>query len=239
MVILPYRFGSKSARALAAALRIRRTRRSINSPNAINWGSGNTGLTRTVNKGNAVANAGNKLAALTIMNAAGVPTVEFTGSAQIAAEWKQKHLVYARTLLRSSSGKGIVLLSKESDMVGARLYTKYAKNKHEYRIHVFNGAAIYSQKKRRRNSTDLENNKIRNLANGWVFCTGNVEVPDTVTDAAILAVSSLGLTFGAVDVGYRERDGGVFVFEVNTAPGITGSTVTAYVNAIRGLYNGR
>jgi glutathione synthase/RimK-type ligase-like ATP-grasp enzyme len=40
----------------------------------------------------------------------------------------------------------------------------------------------------------------------------------------------LGLDFGAVDIGHRIIDNKVFVFEVNTAPGIEGTTLQRYVN---------
>jgi glutathione synthase/RimK-type ligase-like ATP-grasp enzyme len=45
------------------------------------------------------------------------------------------------------------------------------------------------------------------------------------------AVESLGLTFGAVDIG-RKADNSLIVLEVNRAPGLEGNTINAYANAI-------
>ena len=53
---------------------------------------------------------------------------------------------------------------------------------------------------------------------------------------ALNAIEDLQLDFGAVDVvvsGYSDNS---FVLEVNTAPGIEGTTVKKYVEAIEGWY---
>jgi glutathione synthase/RimK-type ligase-like ATP-grasp enzyme len=78
---------------------------------------------------------------------------------------------------------------------------------------------------------------IRSWNNGWVFCHENVQAPPKVCEVAIQAVESLGLDFGAVDIGFREKEGKAFVFEVNTAPGIEGTTVRHYVEAVRRACN--
>ena len=46
----------------------------------------------------------------------------------------------------------------------------------------------------------------------------------------------LGLDFGAVDIGHRLIDNKLFVFEINTAPGITGTTLDNYAKAIYNYY---
>ena len=66
---------------------------------------------------------------------------------------------------------------------------------------------------------------IKNLDNGWVFCRTGISLPDDARNQAIAAVRSLGLDFGAVDVLYREREDKAFVLEVNTAPGLEGTTL--------------
>lgn len=89
---------------------------------------------------------------------------------------------------------------------------------------------------------------VRSHANGWVFAHNDLHLPDgtrtAIVDAAIRAVSALGLDFGAVDilVRHRRRDPSslhsLAVAEVNTAPGIENTaTLNAYVEAIRGYYN--
>ena len=61
-------------------------------------------------------------------------------------------------------------------------------------------------------------------------------ISDTLKEAAVKAVNSLGLDFGAVDI-CEDEEGNPYVFEVNTAPGIEGTTVekyhTAFIEATR------
>ena len=73
---------------------------------------------------------------------------------------------------------------------------------------------------------------VRNLANGWVFCRDNVVEPDGLRDAAVSACAALGLDFGAVDIIWNERENKCYVLEVNTAPGLQGTTLENYANAI-------
>lgn len=59
-------------------------------------------------------------------------------------------------------------------------------------------------------------------------------MPENALNAAIQAVRALGLNFGAVDIGWNERDGPC-VFEINTAPGIEESSLEAYTIALKTL----
>jgi hypothetical protein len=122
-------------------------------------------------------------------------------------------------------------------LIDAPLYTQYVKKAREYRVHVCNGAVIDVQQKRKRQEreNDEVDYQIRNLAGGWVYCRGGVDAPDCVLRASLDAVASLGLDFGAVDVGYNENRGQACVYEVNTAPGIEGSTLDRYYEAISEL----
>ena len=58
-----------------------------------------------------------------------------------------------------------------------------------------------------------------------------VYASDHVRAQSVAAVRSLGLDFGAVDV--VERQNKAYVLEVNTAPGLVGTTLEKYVDAIR------
>ena len=132
--------------------------------------------------------------------------------------------------MTSSGGRGIVVTSP-STIVDASLYTKAASISKEYRIHIWNGEVLdFIQKKKRRGGE--ASSDIRNHDNGWVFAREGVTVTEALVSAAKLAVSSLGLYFGAVDIGEAE-DGSPYVFEVNTAPGLTGTTLKRYVEAIK------
>lgn len=114
------------------------------------------------------------------------------------------------------------------------LYTKYIKKSREFRVHIFRGRVIDVQEKRKRQEVpnDEVNYLIRNSHNGWVFCRDGVDCPDSILDLSIRAVSTLGLDFGAADIGWNDHYGRGYIFEVNTAPGLEGTTLDKYYEAI-------
>jgi glutathione synthase/RimK-type ligase-like ATP-grasp enzyme len=131
--------------------------------------------------------------------------------------------------LTGHSGSGIVIARDPLEIVDAPLYTKAAKHKDEYRVHVFKGEVIDVQKKKRKlNWEGPTDSGIRNLANGWVYARSDVSVPTKVIDAAVDAVNTLGLDFGAVDIGYNQHLDKAILFEINTAPGLFGTTLEKY-----------
>jgi glutathione synthase/RimK-type ligase-like ATP-grasp enzyme len=230
-----------SSRDLARALdtiRVYPDRQYVQKPDhaVINWGSSrqpNWENGRIYNKPSRVAYATNKLRSLYKFNEFDVPTVEWTEYSYEADRWREWDKVFARTILTGHSGKGIVVCTTE--LVPAPLYTKEFKKTNEYRVHVWGNEVLDIQEKRKRLGTGPSSDcDIWNHGNDFVFARQNVECPDSVKDAAILAVKALGLDFGAADVGYN-TNGDVAVFEVNTAPGLTGTTLTKYVEKINEL----
>ena len=89
--------------------------------------------------------------------------------------------------------------------------------------------------KRKRNGA-LGGTGIRNHANGWVYARAEIAPPEELLSSAAKAVKLLGLDFGAVDIGHRVIDNKFFVFEVNTAPGLEGTTLDKYSKAIYNYY---
>jgi D-alanine-D-alanine ligase-like ATP-grasp enzyme len=75
--------------------------------------------------------------------------------------------------------------------------------------------------------------RVRNHGNGFNYARVDVQPPEDITRAAVEAVRILGLHFGAVDIGWNEREKRATIYEVNTAPGLEGSTLHDYVGAIR------
>jgi glutathione synthase/RimK-type ligase-like ATP-grasp enzyme len=118
-------------------------------------------------------------------------------------------------------------------LVDAPLYTKYIRKQKEFRVHVFNSKILDIQEKRRSSAVDDHHPYIRNHANGYVFCRGDIEEPHDLRGVAVSAVNALGLDFGAVDVIWNEAQDKCYVLEVNTACGLEGSTVNKYVQAIK------
>jgi glutathione synthase/RimK-type ligase-like ATP-grasp enzyme len=169
---------------------------------------------------------------------ASVSIPDFTPDRAVAAGWLRDGSVVCRTLLRSSEGKGIVVAENETQLVPAPLYTRYFKKKKEFRVHVFDGSVIDVQEKRRRGNIadEQRDTRIRNLANGYVFCRESISEPAGLRELATSAVAALGYHMGAVDIAWNERNNQLVVFEVNANPGLQGTTLENYANAIVGWY---
>lgn len=76
-----------------------------------------------------------------------------------------------------------------------------------------------------------QDHRIRNLANGYIFARNEVTPPDDVLEQARKVFEVLPLDFGAVDVIWNEKRKSAYVLEVNTAPGLEGSTIESYKSA--------
>ncbi len=163
-----------------------------------------------------------------------VPALPFTTNKQQVAQWlSEGAVVFARTLTKASEGKGIVILDSPGDIVGAPVYTKYRKKKKEFRVHVFKDQVVGVLEKRKRKEFNGEvNTKVRNTANGYVFCSQDVVEPEGIRELALKASKVTNSDFRGVDIGYNEKLNELFVIEVNSAPGIEGSNIQRYVEAI-------
>jgi hypothetical protein len=243
--IFPYKVGSVSAKRLARSLRVLRVRPTYNARRKdviVNWGSSNPPhfrwMEQDLNKPHAIALACDKLKTFTTLYQAGFTDIpNFTTELKDACDWTESSKVYCRTTLTGHSGRGIVIATHKDNVVNAPLYTKHTKHKDEYRVHIFKGEILDVQKKKRRNGFVGSSTGIRNHSNGWVYARSDVAIPDMLCSIAIQAVNLLGLDFGAVDIGHRVIDNKFFVFEVNTAPGLEGSTLDKYAKAIYNYYS--
>lgn len=142
--------------------------------------------------------------------------------------------VFARTLINATNGRGIVEFEKGTEPPPAPLYTEYIPKKAEYRVHVFDGKVIdVQQKKKKRGFEDQRNTRIRNLHNGYVYTRADIVEPEGLQQLAVDAVAACGYSYGACDIIYNEKQNKCFVLEVNSRPGLMGSTVNVYVNAIK------
>ena len=161
---------------------------------------------------------------------------DWTEDVEVAKSWES--MVVCRKLLRSHSGRGIVLYEHggDTDIPNAPLYVKYKKKRHEYRVHVFkekdNSYTVIdvTQKKKRKDFDGETDTKIRNHKNGWVYCRENITEPDDLRAQAILAATAINLSFGAVDLIWNEKENKSYVLEINTAPGIEGTTLQKYTD---------
>jgi hypothetical protein len=181
----------------------------------------------------------NKIQQLQLFKENNVSCPEFeTDSSRLGSTGK--HVWFARTLINSTNGRGIVEvdLRSEQRIPNAPLYTEYIPKRAEYRFHVFGGRVIDVQEKRKkREFGDDRNTRIRNVNNGYVYCRDGVNPPDGAADLAIRAVAALGYQYGAVDVIYNERRNQSYVLEVNSRPGLMGTTLDKYVDALINMFN--
>ena len=241
--LFPYKIASVSAKRLARTLGILRVSPSYNARRKdviINWGNSNPPhfrwMEQDLNKPHAIQLACDKLTTFHMLEENGFKDIpQYTISKDIA-----KHLIamgdtiYCRTTTTGHSGRGIVIAKNVNDLVNAPLYTVATRHKHEYRVHVFKDKVIDVQQKRKR--IGAIGNGVRNHANGWIYARAEIAPSEELLSSARRAVNLLGLDFGAVDIGHRLIDNKLFVFEINTAPGITGTTLDNYAKAIYNYY---
>lgn len=156
--------------------------------------------------------------------------------------------IVARTLDRAAQGRGIEVITPQQarDMNGlprASVYTEAIDKGREYRVHVgrtpaSTWAIIDVTRKIRRPGVDDTNRPfIWNSDNEFIFVRDGVNrdtIPSSLLSNAIQAVASLGLTFGAVDIIVPRRGRtsiqamSSYVLEVNTSPGMEGTTLERY-----------
>lgn len=251
IIFVPYNPASASVKLLREALEakgikhlgIKRENSKYkyrNGDRVINWGCStplaHLGGVPIINCFPAVGVASNKLSFFTKSSIADdAPRLPpWTTDPAVVTSWLQEGFtVCARKSLTGHSAAGLVIFDAMSPEVPeAPLYTRYVKKKDEYRIHIFDGQIIDVQRKALREGVENPNWKIRNAANGFVYVRGNVEAPEDVITQASKAMNSIGLDFGAVDVIWNEHEQQAYVLEINSAPGLAGTTVTNYVEEI-------
>lgn len=243
IILIGYKIGSQSLKNLQqqlredqdqrSVLRVRKTstryRRRL-SDKIIAWGPTLPSPHVDQQQEEAKRIASNKLLSFHKFSEHGVTCPEWTTSKETAITWNKDYM--ARTLLRSHSGKGIIMVAAGEQPPNARLYVQYKKKKHEYRVHVFQSEVIDVTQKKRRAGFEGRNNQIRNHQNGWVYCRENIQEPSGIKELALGACSAIGLASGAVDIIWNEQENSCYVLEINTAPGIEGTTCKKYSNKI-------
>jgi len=242
---------SEGAKVLAEALGVRRIKREgsryVGNPNkhVINWGASelpaNVAGAHIINKPEAIRATSNKLVFFQTCERNGAPRIpEFTSDRGVVRQWLEAgKKVVARTVLNGHSGAGIVILEGTGvDIPAAPLYTVYVPKKEEWRIHVLRigDELTVLDKQRKIRDPDFEGVpdwNVRSHANGFIYARDVAPPnPDVITQA-IKALEVSGLDFGAVDVVWNQQNGAAYVLEINTAPGLSGQTITSYANAFR------
>jgi glutathione synthase/RimK-type ligase-like ATP-grasp enzyme len=230
---------------VAVELRLEQSRfKGSERKKVINWGHSahqpEVAKCQLLNQFVAVGLAANKLTAFRLLEQAGVSIPRFTDNPGVATDWLQKGFtVVERHKLTGHSGEGIRIVTDPHEMQRAPLYVAYIPKTQEYRAHVVGGKVIDIQRKARQKAVADEdvNWKVRNLANGFIYARDfdEEDLPADLRDEALLAVKALGLDFGAVDLIFNKKHRKSYVLEVNTAPGLQGQTLDAYVKAFTDL----
>ena len=256
MFIYPYRIGSESVNQLKAALGAKLIRlensKFKGSPdkNVINWGNSETfrelNECNLLNTPERVKFASNKLNFFNAVHE-NVSVPDFTVDRAEAYKWiEDGKIVCVREKLTGHSGEGLVLLQGEEEWGeynhgDAKLYVKYIPKRDEFRVHVFKGEVFDVQRKGMDPNVpkDLINFQIRNAQNGFIFVRNEDQsnYPKQIYEEAIKSIEAVGLDFGAVDIIWNEYRKTAYVLEVNTAPGLTGTTLTNYINKFSSHFN--
>lgn len=257
MNIYSYNTHSESAKALAKALGILRIAHTDSKYKGnenklvINWGASSMPeevlKSAIVNHPSIVKLVSNKIKFFELMKDK-INLPDFTTDVEEAYKWAEEgSTVFLRSKINGHSGEGIQIF--EPDQVGdfehfkswcgrcnVMFATKYIPKKEEYRVHVVNGEVIDVRRKVKKQGVKVEEWKIRSYRNGFVFQKDNINPHPDVLEQAVKAVRECKLNFGAVDViwnNYREK---AYVLEINTAPGLEGSTIEEYSKAFDKMF---
>lgn len=190
---------------------------------------------RTINPAEAIRRASGKLGSFRAFRDAEVPIPRFTTSASEAREWGTT--VFGRTS-EGFQGRGISVYHPGEQLLRHELYTEFIPNEREYRLHVCGGVVISVQRKYLERPELRGNGYIKNQGHGYVFKTPERELNQSRKDAAVAAVTALGLDFGAVDL-IIDDEGKEYVLEVNTAPSLSPMRVQQYLEALRPMLAAR
>lgn len=235
---------SKTVKAIKKELGIPKITISARPKNAtvINWGCTSFKIpnVKVLNPPEAVLRASNKLEFFKLVDDLGIVPRFYTSLEEASTAMNREGvMIVCRTILNGSSGNGIILAKEKSELVKCKLYVEYVKKKTEWRIHVFNDTVIDVQRKaRNKNIPDEQVNwYIRNHDNGFIYTRGDIETYSTklrenLLDKATIAIKATGLNFGAVDL-IATKDEEVYVLEINSAPGLEGTTLKNYIEAFK------
>lgn len=262
--IVKYKSGSRSAKALAKLLNIGPIEVAGRPTVVLNWGSAHNDYFYDIPSipQSVILNSPDKVAVARLKSkffkaardAKDGPRIPvFTESFDEALEWVNKGILVFGRKNSGSSGLDIKLYEDNpGEFQNSEFWVQYKKKKAEFRIHVGRAPTgeyyvIDKQQKVVRKTDpvtgepivkDNINFLIRNHRNGFIFQRNEITIPQDVITQAVKAVTILGLDFGAVDVIWNESESKAYVLEVNTAPGIEGTTLTSYSSFFLSRFQG-
>jgi glutathione synthase/RimK-type ligase-like ATP-grasp enzyme len=147
----------------------------------------------------------------------------------------EKYPILVRKTLTGFGGKGIIFCNNEEEYnsVMTRYYwwTPFIKCSYEIRVHLFDNKVSRIYKKVKEGEDDLP---IRNSENGYHFSLQSENLENKYKKAQELATKlgelfiPLGGHFSGLDFGYDSEKKEYFVFEGNSAPGLSSINAEEY-----------
>lgn len=183
----------------------------------------------------------NKVEQLLLLRTAGVTVPTFSTSVDgILDNRRQPAKIMSRNTTdhrnrQMYGGRGIDVHPRDADgnynlPPDRDLYMLWSNKHRQFRVHVVRGRTLVRELHWERDEPKPE---IWNHQNGFVSVipdltrTNTLRSPTLITTKATHAVAALGLDFGAVDV-MVTTSGGIYVLEVNTAPGLKSPAVIEF-----------
>ena len=208
----------------------------------INWGDGSyrgereerAKNTRVINPMHTILPCINKVDFFSIMAEYAVNLPDWTTKRSTAERWcAAGETIYCRETAEGKDGVGIVIATRPSQIVAARLYTCAVPSTDEYRVHVFREKPIFDLLKWHENPTK-QAQQIRTGSQGWEY-TRDCRVPASGRKQAAIVAKALGVDFCAVDLLYDSKTDTSTVLEANSAPELGPWTSAAYATELVAL----
>ena len=170
-------------------------------------------------------------------------TPPFTTDPVEAQQWLDAgDVVVCRTQIKGHASAGIVICRQGDELPqGCKLFTKYIKKRREFRVHVTrNGRCLIQEKLKKRDVQATDEDFMIRDPEKFAFCTirngaVSADLLQRLEATAIDVIDHMGLDFGGVDIGYNQHYNKLYVYEINTAPGIDGSDLEWYAEHLRQL----
>lgn len=153
-------------------------------------------------------------------------TVPFTDKYKVALDWvKQGDVVVARATANEANGKGLTYCTTEEELekTQAVLWTKFVPHTHEFRVNVWRDRVVSIYDKVR--IKDGHNEKFE-----FILYKGQENHPQLI-DLVQKVWKCIGLDWCGMDI-LCNKEGKLFLLEVNSAPILYPFTVNRLVNLI-------
>lgn len=192
----------------------------------IRWGNTVEKETNKVlNKAKAITMAANKKKCREVLREAGIPVPEIATTMPCIAR-KERH----------RGGSGFWYCKREGDLSraisrGAVYFSKLYPKTEEYRVHIAGGKCLLMSVKVGEKAGKIRWNKRRGFTFRHMHRSEWLET-DLIEIVRMCkkAMKTIGLDFGAIDVGYNPNEEQKFViFEINTTPSLSDLALQKYV----------